>query len=195
MHPLFTTSDNDANMVVEFIILAPHRQSGPRRVDALGRHQGEAASRWRYDMRTVTFVIVAASLCVVSTETFPFDAAERKVIAACEEAIQQRLISPRSYQRTKAINISRPMYRGEYLTDVLAKIEGGEFNDHAKEKMKDFDENRVMPMVISYTISFDASNYYGTPIRMTAKCSCHSLDGTDAGADTRALAVEILDTR
>ena len=146
-------------------------------------------------MRTVTTCIFAASLCIVSTETFPFDATEGKVIAACEEAIQKHLKSPRSYQRAKAMNLSRLMYRGEYLTSVLAKIDGGEFNDHAKEKMRDFDTEKITPMVIAYAISFDASNYYGTPLRMTAKCSCHSFDGTDAGADLGTIAVEILDTR
>ncbi len=83
----------------------------------------------------------------------------------------ERLRSPSTYKRIDLKKREQQLTRDEYvkrLDDEKSLPDTREF------KLRAFDEGRYRPALASISISYDAANAYGTPVRGHAVCEAFS---------------------
>lgn len=101
---------------------------------------------------------------------------EGNIVAACEEALQQRLRSPSSYTRIELSQYKRTIKDRADYERLLSFMKDPAARARA---LGDFDSGTLQPTEFRLLIVYDAMNAFGVPIRGTAECKWENLHRDD----------------
>lgn len=102
-----------------------------------------------------------------------------RVIAACEDAIKSRLKAPATYARIRATMSEKKATRGQYFFHLV-----GIPRALIDERIAEFESGSVSVSIHYGSITYDAANSFGVPIRSATECSFVSVGGRDPTPQT-----------
>lgn len=108
-------------------------------------------------------------------------AGEFPFVAACEEAVKERLVAPSTYRRIKLTEARERITFDELLA--------GEASENVKKLMRRAATREPVRMVALF--EYDATNAHGVPIRLKSRCTYETASDPDFDVETARGLVKI----
>jgi hypothetical protein len=129
--------------------------------------------------RLAIILAVVAASCIAAEAAPIWQTSDAALLGACDEAIQERLKAPSTYERVNSTEFERrPATLDDFMgwtkpeMELQARALAIHNQRYAEALKLQMDAFRIGEYdLIESVIQYDADNAFGTPIRSTATCS------------------------